>query len=100
MARFDVYSMPGDGAGALLDVQADLLEHLRSRVMVPLLPRAAAPPPIRDLNPVFEIGGESLVMVTQAMAAVPLRAVGRPVGTLRQEAGAIVRALDVLLTGF
>lgn len=100
MARFDVYAMPGGGAGALLDVQADLLEQLRSRVMVPLLPRDAAPPPIRDLNPVFEIGGAALVMVTQAMAAVPLRAVGRPIGSLRHEADAVVRALDVLLTGF
>lgn len=100
MARFDVYPMPGGAPGALLDVQADLLDALRSRVMVPLLPGRTAPPPIRDLNPVFEIGGEQLVMVTQAMAAVKLREAGRPVGTLRHEADAIVRALDVLLSGF
>jgi len=100
MARFDVHPMPGGRPGALLDVQADLLDHLRTRVVVPLLPREGAPPPVRDLNPVFEVQGVALVMVAQAVVAVPVRALGRPVGSLRQEADAIIRALDVLLTGF
>ena len=93
-------SVTGTGPGALLDVQADLLDHLRTRVVVPLLPREGAPPPIRDLNPVFEVRGAALVMATQAVVAVPVRDLGRPIGSLRHEADAITRALDVLLTGF
>ena len=100
MARFDLHPMPGGGPGALLDVQADLLDHLRTRVVVPLLPREGAPPPIRDLNPVFEVRGAALIMATQAVVAVPVRDLGRPMGSLRHEADAITRALDVLLTGF
>jgi toxin CcdB len=34
MARFDVYRNPA-GAGCLLDIQADLLSHLNTRVVVP-----------------------------------------------------------------
>ncbi|ABC24346.1 CcdB family protein [Rhodospirillum rubrum] len=39
MARFDVYANP-DGMGGLLNIQADLLRHLNTRVVVPLLPLA------------------------------------------------------------
>ncbi len=56
MARFDVYPYQG-GQGLLLDVQADLLEHLNTRVVVPLLPMDLTPKPARRLNPVFEING-------------------------------------------
>ena len=100
MPRFNVHPMPGGRPGALLDVQADLLDHLRTRVVVPLLPSEGAPPPIRDLNPVFELRGEALVMATQAMVSVPVRDLGRPIGSLPHEANAITRALNVLLTGF
>ena len=37
MARFDVYRNSA-GEGFLLDVQADLLSYLNTRVVVPLLP--------------------------------------------------------------
>lgn len=50
MARFDVYQNP-DGQGALLDVQADLLSQLNTRVVVPLLPASYAPIPAKHLNP-------------------------------------------------
>ena len=41
MTRFDVYPNP-DGEGYLLDVQADVLSYLLSRVVVPLQPKAVA----------------------------------------------------------
>ena len=39
MARFDVYDRPG-GAGYVLDVQADVLNELNTRIVVPLSFRA------------------------------------------------------------
>ncbi len=86
MPRFDLHPMPGGRPGALLDGQAGLLDHLHTRVVVPLLPRDGAPPPIRDLNPVFEVQGAALVMATQALVAVPVRDLARPIGALRHEA--------------
>lgn len=46
MARLDVYSLPGERrAGYIVDVQADLLSHLATRVVVPLLLEKEAPKP-------------------------------------------------------
>lgn len=99
MARFKVYKNP-DGAGYLLDVQADLLKHLNTRLVVPLLPSPTAPKPAKVLNPCFEIAGESLVMTTQFMAAVPVRMLRTPVANLQAERDQIVAAIDFLMQGF
>lgn len=99
MARFDLHVSPGDPAHYVLDVQADLLDMLNTRVVVPLLPQETAPPPAALLNPVFEIGGGNFVMMTQFIAAVPLRALGEAVGSLQEQDYTITRALDVLLSG-
>ena len=99
MARFDVYPNP-DGPGHLLDVQADLLETLNTRVVVPLMPLANAPKPARRLNPVFRIEGTDVVMVTQFLAAVPLGILRAPTHTLHEDAVAITTALDMLMQGF
>jgi toxin CcdB len=37
MARYDVFASGIEG-GYLLDVQSDLLDHFKTRVVVPLLP--------------------------------------------------------------
>ncbi|WP_196795971.1 CcdB family protein, partial [Komagataeibacter europaeus] len=53
MARFDVYRLTGRGeARFVLDVQADLLDAIGTRVVVPLLPQGTAPKPAKRLNPV------------------------------------------------
>ena len=101
MARLDVYPMPGSaGRGYVIDVQAPVLNHLATRTVVPLVPAAQSPPPIRDLNPVFEIEGEPHVLVTQAIASIPARELRRSVASLDHCHDAVTRALDFLLTGF
>lgn len=101
MARLDVHPMPGRAlAGDVLNVQADLLAQLATRIVVPLLPEDAAPKPISELNPIFEIGGKRHVMITQAIASVPGRELKRAVASLAQEHDRVTRALDTLLIGF
>ena len=100
MPRLDVHPMPGKGEGYVLDVQADLLSHLSTRTVVPLLPEAAAPKPINELNPVFEIKGRPHVLVTQAIASIPGRELKRVVTSLAAQHDSIVRALDILLIGY
>jgi toxin CcdB len=100
MARFDVHAWPaGGGRRYALDVQADLLGYLRTRLVVPLVPLADAPPPIRHLNPTVQIEGESYALLTQAMASAPTKALGETVISLRGHEDNIKRALDILLTG-
>ena len=100
MARHDVHPMPGQGDGYVLDVQAELLSHLGTRVVVPLLPEETAPPPISELNPVFEIKGKRHVMVTQALSAVSGRDLKRAVTSVGAQHDLVTKALDLLLAGF
>jgi toxin CcdB len=99
MSRLDVHPM-SRRAGYVVDVQADLLSHLATRTVVPLLPETVAPPPIRELNPIYEIAGARHVLVTQAIASVPGRELRRPVASLAIHHDSIVRALDLLLIGY
>lgn len=101
MARLDVYPMLGESRdGYVVDVQADLLSNLATRIVVPLLSEDTAPKPISELNPVFEILGERYVMVTQAIASIPGRELKRAVASLTDHHDRITRALDILLLGF
>jgi len=101
MTRLNVYAMPDrDRRGYVLDVQADLLSHLDTRTVVPLLPEGEAPPPIKELNPVFPIEGELHVMLTQAIASIPAKELKRSVASLGDHHDDVTRALDILLIGF
>jgi toxin CcdB len=98
MARYDAFA--GGAEGFLLDVQTDLLDHLRTRVVVPLLPSATTPAPIRKLNPVFEIGGRKLVLATQLIATVPVAGLGESRFSLAAHREQIEGALEMLFQGF
>ncbi|MBE1204760.1 CcdB family protein [Aminobacter carboxidus] len=99
MARYDVFVGPYEGS-YLLDVQSDLLDHLKSRVVVPLLPAADVPPPVRRLNPSFEIGDDNVVMATHLVGAVALSELGAKLANLGQHHDQVVAALDMLFQGF
>jgi toxin CcdB len=76
-----------------------LLSALATRAVVPLFPAETQRDAARDLNPVFDIEGQPYVMVTQAIAAVPKRELRDRVVSLLEHHDAILRALDILLTG-
>ena len=103
MARHDVYRNASRQSSAeipyLLDVQADLLKDLASRVVVPLVTLAALPKPMVRLNPVFTVDGRKVVMATTDIAGVPLAVLGPKVSSLAEESAAITGAIDFLLTG-
>jgi toxin CcdB len=96
MARFGVYPNP-DGGGYLLDVQADIMRHLNTRVVVPLMPVGKAPIPATSLNPLFVIDGLEHSMVTQYMAAVPTSVLKRETLNVMDRRDAIVNAIGLLL---
>jgi toxin CcdB len=103
MARFDVHrnanKATSDDFPYLLDVQADLFHDLRTRVVVPLMPRNAVPIPMTRLNPLLTVQGKPFVMATTEIAAIPLGAIGPRVSSVASEAATIVGAIDFLLTG-
>jgi toxin CcdB len=99
MARYDVFDGAAEGS-YLLDLQTDLIDHLSTRVVVPLLPSPSAPPPVKKLNPVFEIGGRKFVMATQLIATVPTGELGESRLSLIKHQDQIADALDMLFQGF
>ncbi len=99
MPRFDVYRNE-DGGGYLLDIQADILRDLNTRVVVPLMHPKNAPTPAKRLNPSFQVGDETVVMVSQFMAAVPVAILKQPVASLEPHHSEIVDAIDMLMQGF
>jgi len=104
VARFDVLRNPSRRSRQrvpyLLDVQADLLESLATRLVVPLVAPADFGPPVERLNPVFRVGGRNYVMATAEMAAVPRKSLGGRAGTLEGHATEVLAAIDFLISGF
>jgi toxin CcdB len=98
MAQFDVHRRAG-GSTLIVDCQTDLLSHIESRFVVPLVAVADAPPPAWRLNPVLPFGGADYVMLTQAAAAVRRHDLGPAIANLAQHSIAVTGALDVLITG-
>ncbi len=98
MARLDVFRKR-EGAGYFLDCQADLLDHLNTRFVVPLVPAGQAPKPAARLNPLFEVEGTTCVMLTQLAAAVFVSDLGEAVTSLGHRDLDVTNALEMLLVG-
>lgn len=105
MAAFAVYRNPNpDTAEAvplLLEVQSDLLAVLHTAVVVPLYPKAAAlAVPFSRLTPEVEVEGHAYLAMVPELAGVPRRGLQVPVADLSAHRGAVLAALDLLITGF
>ncbi|HTY49539.1 MAG TPA: CcdB family protein [Steroidobacteraceae bacterium] len=98
MARFSVY--PNPKGGYLIDVQADLLRLIDTRVVIPLIPLSQAPKPIKGLNPCFRIADVEHMLFTQQLAAVPAKILRNEVTNLVGFRDGIVAAMDLLFQGF
>jgi len=104
MAQFDVYVNSNTETRRLfpylLDVQAGMLDHLPTRVVVPLLHRSAISKPIPVLNPVLEIEQTEVVMSTPQLVGVHTSILSVKVCSVKDKRDVIIAALDLLFTGF
>lgn len=103
MAQFDVYLNPNtdtrDVIPYLLDVQADMLDMLATRVVVPLVLAEDMGLAAKHLNPQFKIKGVAVVMSTAELAGVSSRVLGDKVASLKNKRDEIIAALDLLFAG-
>jgi toxin CcdB len=99
MGRFQVYRLKS-GDTLAMDIQADLLGDLPSRMMAPLYAAEDMSWSILSLNPRFMINGRLYAMATQRMAAVQIREIGDAVADLSPRSDEITAALDFLFQGF
>lgn len=104
MARFDVHAHPDASLRQhtpfLLDIQNDYIDSLDSRIVIPLRPAALYRHRLRDLNPVFEIQGQQVVLDTAALASFPARELGPSVASLQSHQEEIVAALDCIFGSY
>ena len=104
MAQFDVFENPNEETNQtipyLLDVQADLLDTLSTRVVVPLVAASAMGKAVKHLNPEFTIRNTTVFMSTAELAGVPVPSMGEKVSSLKDQRSEIIAALDFLFTGF
>lgn len=102
MAQFDVYRNNNPATNEeipyLLDVQTDLLDILKTRVVVPLEICSGFAPAER-LTPAFRIEGMPVAMSTPELAGVHHRSLGEYVCSLADKRQEIMAALDLLFSG-
>lgn len=99
MARFDVYRFAGR-VDVVLDVQADLLQSLATRLVIPLRVVRGDMVLMQRLAPVFAIAGGTYFLSTAEMAAVPASLLKEKLGNLEERRQEIIDAIDFLLQGF
>ena len=96
MARFDIYR---HDIGLIVDLQTNLIDGLKTRLVAPVLPLERAPRPAGRLNPVLDIEGELYSLQPHLMTAVAERSLGRPVGNVLRHYDRIVAAVDMVFNG-
>ena len=104
MARFDVYANPEPGERKftpyLVDVQNDFIDGLTTRIVIPLRREAAFGPCARNLNPVFAVVNDRVVLDTAALGAIPASELRKPLASLRDSRGVVQEALDALFGAY
>ena len=101
MRRLDFYRVPRSRVRMyLVDVQANILDHLATRVVIPMIATKDAPDQASELNPIFDIDGILHILQTQQMAAVQRNGLGECAGSLAAYRDEITWALDILLFDF
>lgn len=98
MARLDVRRLKQvRGLSLALEMQAELLTDIDTVIIAPLMPVRRLPP-IEEINPVFEIGGEKLALRLEQLISIPRSRLGDTVTNLVEHEYRIMRALDRLLS--
>lgn len=85
----------------VLDMQSDVLSHLKTRLVAPLAPESAGEKAMTILEPVLETEGARLVLLTTEMITIPASLIAEPpVAQFTDADDEIRRALDMLFSGF
>ncbi|MBX3509427.1 MAG: CcdB family protein [Parvibaculum sp.] len=104
MAALDIHANPEPRTRGVVpyvvELQANLLSDLNTRLVAPLAPARLYQGVIPRLNPVIEIAGEPHVILTHHMAALPARLLAAPpVASAEAHRHDIIAAVDFLVSG-
>ena len=103
MAQFDVYPNPSSsaqhGMPYVVVVQSDLLEALATRLVIPLASHEFADKTPEKLCPVIKVKGQTLRALAHYAAPLPTRSLRKALANVSAQAGALIAAMDVVLSG-
>lgn len=84
----------------LLDIQSNLLDDLRTTPAIPLCPvEIAGKATITKLCPKVDIDGRVFIVLTQQMAGIDRKILGREVCDLSRYRSEVIAALDFIISG-
>jgi toxin CcdB len=100
--QFDVFANPNISGRRwrpfVVVIQSHFLEHFRTRVIVPLVPKTEIKPVTR-LNPVVTIEGTEFYFHPVELAHIPTELLRDHVANLDTERDRLVAAIDLVFTG-
>ena len=103
MSQFDIYQNPNPASKKkfpyLIDVQANLLSHLSTRIVIPLMLSSKIKHPIKHLMPHFSIEEISVTLITSELTTVSTRILNKKIDSLQHKRNEIIAAIDFLFTG-
>lgn len=103
MSQFDYYQNPNpasrEWAPYIVDLQHDLLDVLKTRIMAPLVvTQPSGDPAIKRLNPIASIDGQTYFLSSAELASVPVNELSNPVGNLSEYRNELLAAIDLIFT--
>jgi toxin CcdB len=99
MARFHIYQLRF-GAGLVLDLQASLLDDLKSRIVAPLVPIETAGRSIDRLTPRISAADRSYSVAIHLMSAIPVADIGDMLLNATDRGDEFTAAIDMVFQGF
>lgn len=104
MGQFKAYENPNKASSKtypyLLDIQSNLLDDLRTTVVIPLSPTSlSGKAAITKLCPILEIEGKAFIALTQQIAGIDRKSLGKEVCDLSHYRSEIISALDFIISG-
>ncbi len=104
MSQFNVYKNKNSRTSKtfpyLLDVQSDLLDQLRTTVVIPLGKYSIVKDQvITKLCPIVEIDGNKYAALTQQIAGIEKSILGDNVSNISDYRSEFIDAIDLIITG-
>lgn len=104
MAHLKVYENTNSATNKkypyLLDIQTNLLDDLRTTVVIPLgVISSTGGAAMTKLCPIVEIKSKKFVVLTQQLAGVDRKVLGKEIADLSASRAEVIAALDFLISG-
>ena len=101
MAQYDVHPRTSPAVPYIMDVQCNLLQHIATRVAIPLRPyEQYKSEEFPRLKPVVLVNGKKYILMTTEISVVKTSELSPATANLADQRTLITQAIDFLVQGF